>query len=115
MPHCIIEYSAQLTSTIKPSQLISAVHNGAFSTELFDEHDIKVRAMSFDDYQSGSIKANFIHVIARILSGRTLIQRQALSNAIVSELSFLNCSSTSITVEVVDIERESYAKIVTSA
>ncbi len=113
MPHCIIEYSANLAHTVKPSQLISAVYNGAFNAQLFEEHDIKVRAMCFDDYQSGSVKADFIHVIARILSGRSLEQRQSLSKAILAELKLLNCTATSLTVEVVDIERESYAKVIT--
>ena len=113
MPHCIIEYSAQLQKTVKPTQLISAVYNGAFTSELFESNDIKTRAISFDDHQTGSVKANFIHVTIKILSGRTLEQRQKLSHAISNELNMLNCSATSLTVEVVDMERESYAKVIT--
>ena len=112
MPHCIIEYSAPLHASIKPSQLISAVYNGAFNTNLFECNDIKSRVIPFDHYQSGSVKANFIHVTAKILSGRTLAQRKALSHAILAELKMLNGCATSLTVEVVEIERESYAKFV---
>jgi 5-carboxymethyl-2-hydroxymuconate isomerase len=113
MPHCIIEYSAQLKNTVKPIQLISAVYNGAFTSELFESNDIKTRVICFDEYQAGSVKANFIHVIAKILSGRTLEQRNMLSHAILNELHMLNCSATSLTVEVVEMERESYAKVIT--
>ena len=113
MPHCLIEYSAQLNNTLKPAQLISAVYNGAFNAELFESNDIKTRVICFDDYQSGSVKANFVHVTAKILSGRSLAQRNMLSHAILAELKMLNCPSTSLTVEVVEIERESYAKVIT--
>lgn len=113
MPHCIIEYSQGLQNTLKPSQLISAVYNGTFTSGLFEGDDIKTRVMCFDDYQSGSVKANFVHVVAKILSGRSLVQRNNLSHSILAELKMLNCCATSLTVEVIEIERESYAKVVT--
>ncbi|GAA0817539.1 5-carboxymethyl-2-hydroxymuconate Delta-isomerase [Colwellia sp. D2M02] len=113
MPHCIIEYSAPLHAVLKPSQLISAVYNGAFNSELFENSEIKTRVIPFDNYQSGSVKVNFIHVVTKILSGRTLAQRKLLSQTILAELKMLNLSKTSLTVEIVEMERDSYAKVIT--
>jgi len=113
MPHCIIEYSKDLEKTIDPSQLLTAVYLGALSSKLFASDDIKSRTLSFEHFQCGTIKSSFVHVTTKILSGRTLEQRTMLSNSILAELRNLDFSSTSLTVEVVDIEKASYAKIVT--
>jgi len=113
MPHCIIEYSKDLEEIIKPSQLLTAVYNGALSSKLFKSDDIKSRTLSFEHFQSGTIKSSFVHVTTKILSGRTLEQRVTLSNSIIAELKKLDLTSSSLTVEIVDIEKSSYAKIVT--
>lgn len=113
MPHCIIEYSKDLEQTLSSKQLLNATFQGALASELFSEGDIKTRTVVFDHYQSGTIKSSFIHVTARILSGRNLAQRTLLSTKILAELTKLSCKSTSLTVEVVEIEKSSYAKIVT--
>ncbi|ROR98001.1 5-carboxymethyl-2-hydroxymuconate isomerase [Sinobacterium caligoides] len=109
MPHCIIEHSKNL----EPAKLIDAVYQGARKSNLFEDDDIKSRTMGFDYYQSGSTKNSFVHVTTKILSGRNLEQRAMLSRSILSELESLNIQSTSLTVEVVEIERTSYAKVVT--
>ncbi|MBT3315101.1 MAG: 5-carboxymethyl-2-hydroxymuconate Delta-isomerase [Anaerolineae bacterium] len=110
MPHCIIEHSKELGNSISPAKLIIAVHQGAFEAGLFREKDIKTRILSFKDYQVGSTKLNFIHVTVRILAGRSEEQRAILSNAVLSELEKLSLSSTSLTVEICEIDKESYAK-----
>ena len=109
MPHCIIEYSKNLEA----AQLIDAVYQGARKSKLFEDDDIKSRTMEFDHYQSGSTKNSFVHVTTKILSGRNLEQRSMLSRLILSELESLSIQSTSLTVEVVEMERTSYAKVVT--
>lgn len=109
MPHCIIEHSKNL----EPSKLIDAVYQGARKSQLFENDDIKTRTIGFDNYQSGSVKSSFVHVTTKNLSGRNLEQRSMLSQLILSELESLSFISTSLTIEVVEIERESYAKVVT--
>jgi 5-carboxymethyl-2-hydroxymuconate isomerase len=111
VPHCIIEYSNGLDN----SKLIDSVHKGASNSQLFDEHDIKTRSIGFSDHKVNSTINTFVHVTTKILSGRTLEQRSTLSHSILAELQKLNYPSTSLTVEVVEIERESYAKEVTCA
>lgn len=109
MPHIIIEHCESISSA---EQLMTVVDKGALCAELFEPNDIKIRAMSFKHHQSGTSSLAFIHVTARILSGRTLAQRQQLSACILDELKALNLREISLTVEVVEIEKQSYAKSV---
>jgi len=120
MPHCIIEYSAELAQEIDINKLMYGVFEGAVSSSLFSTTDIKVRAIAFNDYyaESGNVAKNkqqrFIHVCSKILSGRTLEQRQYLAKLMLSQLTKLNLSAVSISVETIDMERESYCKQVNS-
>jgi 5-carboxymethyl-2-hydroxymuconate isomerase len=108
MPHCIIEYSKDID--IEPSVLIDQVFKSALNTKLFEEHHIKTRTLVFDHYQKGALKEKFIHVSAKILSGRTLKQRSILSQSILDGLVNLGLNSVTITVEVIEMERGSYTK-----
>jgi 5-carboxymethyl-2-hydroxymuconate isomerase len=112
VPHCIIEYSQDLEVEIEPSKLIKLVHQGAATSKLFDESHIKTRALAYTYYQTGISDNAFIHVTAKILSGRTQAQKAGLSKSILSQLEKLALSSVTITVQICDIETESYAKIV---
>ncbi|MFT7388377.1 MAG: 5-carboxymethyl-2-hydroxymuconate isomerase [Candidatus Endobugula sp.] len=129
MPHCIIEYASALTSITSPEALIQSVHSGAVNSGLFNVADIKLRAIPFDHYMSGaqkfdaalltsspSMKGNgnlpFIHVCVKMLSGRTPEQRHHLSKSILEALSRLPLPSISLTVEVVEIEAQSYGKLI---
>lgn len=110
MPHCIIEHS----STINAEQLNNKVFLGALNSELFeaDGRDIKVRSIAYENYQTGTEKEDFIHVMVRILSGRSDTDKAMLSETVMTQLLSLSLSSASITVEVVDMDRNSYAKVV---
>lgn len=112
MPHCIIEYSKPLEKVIQPQQLIDAVLNGAKKSDLFELDHIKLRTQSFEHYQRGDERLSFIHVTLKILSGRTVEQRECLSQLVAEELGKLAVADVTITVEVIDMERESYTKIV---
>lgn len=114
MPHCIIEHSP----TINGSDLLPLVFKGALNTRLFesDGSDIKVRALPFQEYQTGVSKSDFIHVVLKILSGRSASDKQNLSQQVLKQIISLNLQSCSVTVEVVDIDididRSSYSKVV---
>lgn len=112
MPHMLIEYTKGLEDSVTPSDLINSVYKGACDSELFDNNLIKTRSIVFDNYQSGLTQSNFIHVTARILAGRTETQRKTLTSSILSELKSLleGVSPISITVEVVDIEKETHSE-----
>ena len=106
MPHCIIEHSSALVA----ADLLAAVYQGAVKSQLFDHRDIKSRALSYEQHHSGDGITAFVHVSVRILSGRDVEQKAELSHAILQELVALNFSATSLTVEILDIEKASYAK-----
>jgi len=106
MPHCIIEHASSISS----EPLLKAVYQGALDSGLFDSNDIKVRSTRFEQYQSGTERFKFVHVVMKILDGRNLEQKSSLSSLVLSELLKLPIENASFTVEVVDIERASYAK-----
>jgi 5-carboxymethyl-2-hydroxymuconate isomerase len=110
MPHCVIEHSASIDGTT----LVTLVHKGALTSNLFEAEgsDIKVRALAFDTYQTGSVDINFIHVTLNILSGRNLEQKSMLSQLVLEQLKSLSLIGCSISVEVADIDRASYAKVI---
>ena len=112
MPHCIIEYANPVAATTSPANIIAAVHNGAVNSELFNEKDIKTRALGYDHYQVGTEQTDFIHVNAKILSGRNAEQKKQLSDAIIQALAGLGLEKVSLTVEVIDMDREIYGKLV---
>ena len=84
MPHCIIEHSTQIDGKI----LVPLVHQGALESNLFDPEgsDIKVRAIPYTNYQTGSVDINFVHVNLRILSGRNPDQKLHLSKLVLEKL-----------------------------
>lgn len=110
MPHCIIEYSK--TVDISPSCLVEAVHQAVLETALFDASHIKTRALAYEHYQLADDSRDFIHVTVRLHSGRTTQQKQQLTAMILQSLKNLGLTTTTITVEGVDIDSESYAKLV---
>ena len=116
MPHCIIEYSQELENEIDPKLMINAAHQGALASGLFEENHIKSRTVSYQHYKTGAKDLRFIHITARILSGRTLEQKADLSQNILVQFKVLleekGLSAISVTVEVSDMEREAYSKII---
>ena len=110
MPHCIIEHSINFDSDL----LVKKVFQGALSTGLFepDGGDIKVRALGYSSYMTGPKKSDFIHVALKILSGRTPEQKLSLSSSVIEGLAALAYNDVSITVEVVDVDRDSYRKVI---
>ncbi|MCO4798080.1 MAG: 5-carboxymethyl-2-hydroxymuconate Delta-isomerase [Colwelliaceae bacterium] len=110
MPHCIIEYSQELSQQINISQLNDSVFRGADASNLFTIDAIKVRALPYQDYIVGENEQGFIHVSAKILKGRTTEQKQLLSQAILSQILSLTIANVSVSVEVLDIDTDSYVK-----
>jgi 5-carboxymethyl-2-hydroxymuconate isomerase len=110
MPHCVIEHSAVFESAV----VMEKVFAGAFQSQLFEEDgsDIKVRARVFEHFRTGNTKADFIHVSLNILSGRSAAQKAHLAETVLQQLAVLALAPSSISVEVIDIDRASYRKIV---
>ncbi|GLX77325.1 hypothetical protein tinsulaeT_06650 [Thalassotalea insulae] len=110
MPHCVIEHSANIDG----ETLVPLVYKGALASNLFDPEgsDIKVRALPYANYQTGKLNLSFIHVTLNILSGRNSEQKSALTQLVLGQLKTLTMTNCSISVEVADIDRASYAKVI---
>ena len=111
MPHCIIEHSEKF-SEIAPELLKKAVE-ALEESQLFQPQDIKARSMAYaHSIVGGDLDAAFVHIKLTILSGRTQEQKQALTTALGEGISSLlkPMGTTSLTVAVQDISRETYYK-----
>ena len=111
MPHCIIEYTPNLP--IDTTGLLQTAHQVMIDSGLFGVADIKTRAFVVNDYVLGASsvgEGNFIHIIIRLLDGRTIAQKQALTSNMAKTLRARLQNVPSITVDIIDMVRESYAK-----
>ena len=106
MPHCLIEHS----ETIDGEFLMPLVFEGASESGLFEVNTIQVRTLSFNHYTIENKKTDFIHVVLKILTGRTPEQKNHLSGLVMNKLKANFITRCTITVEVVDIDRSSYSK-----
>ncbi|MCP4982768.1 MAG: 5-carboxymethyl-2-hydroxymuconate Delta-isomerase [Gammaproteobacteria bacterium] len=110
MPHCIIDYSAEVAEQIDIDALLAAVHDGAMDSALFPEYDIKVRALAFRDHRTGQTRDSFVHVALHLLDGRSDEQKTMLSECVLGRIEPLLPEVVSVSVEILDIHRESYRK-----
>lgn len=110
MPHCIIEYSKTLNSKVEAGKLIEVVHRGVLESGLFEANHIRIRATVYEDHVIGYPVKDFIHVTLKILSGRNQQQKKDLTGLVLGELDKMGLTSISLTVEVIDIERDTYSR-----
>ena len=111
MPHCIIEYTPNLP--MDTAELLQTAHQVMIDSGLFGVADIKTRAFVVNDYVLGASsvgEGNFIHIIIRLLDGRTIAQKQALTSNMAKTLRARLPNVPSITVDIIDMVRECYAK-----
>jgi 5-carboxymethyl-2-hydroxymuconate isomerase len=112
VPHCIIEYAKEIEQSVSASDLVQMVHIGAVKSGLFEEEHIKTRAIAYEHFRTGSGDSAFVHVSLKILAGRNQQQRKSLTDHVLNELQAIPLSPLSLTVEVRDMERETYSKAV---
>jgi 5-carboxymethyl-2-hydroxymuconate isomerase len=116
MPHCTIEYVEELEEELDPMLMIGAVHNGAVASGLFNESHIKSRAVPYQHYKTGTGELRFIHITAKVLSGRSNEQKSSLSQHLLEHFKLLlidkALTAITLTVEVRDMDKEAYSKAV---
>ena len=110
MPHCIIDYSPEVAEQIDIDALIDAVHRGAMESDLFPEYDVKTRALAYPHHRTGQTRDSFVHVALHLLSGRSDAQKAMLSECVLDCIEALLPRVVSVSVEILDIHRESYRK-----
>lgn len=121
MPHIIVEHSKDIEkNSVKELQVeIKKIMNSLIEGN-FDPDQCKCRAISFDEYfvgQPDQSTSSFIHITIKILSGRTLEVRKKLAQMsgdfaqkIFEELK-LPSTRCDISVDIVEMDRDSYKKI----
>ena len=110
MPHCILEYSQNLEQEVPPADLLEAIKRACIASTLFSVEDIKLRSFPYKSFITGGQEDAFIHVTLRILSGRTLEQKSQLSHLVLESLTQFSLKGVSFSVEVCDMDRDTYAK-----
>jgi len=118
MPHLTIEYSSNLGSVFTPA-LLRTVNHALLGTGQFQEADIKSRTQAFDCFAVGTADEPRGFVAARlaILSGRNAKTKSGIAEALLAALeSFVIAGGMElqISVEIVDIDRDSYVKTSTA-
>ncbi len=112
MPHCVLEYNAALVEQVSVDDLLENVFEGMVAAELFASKDIKVRAHAFANHLSGASYQNFINVNVFLLPGRTVAQKQALTELVLAGLESLQIPSMEMSVQAIELEA-SYVKAFT--
>lgn len=115
MPHFIIEYSQSLEQYA--SKMLKAIFQAAGDSGLFQPEDVKVRAQAFSHYLNGYNQADFIHLVIKLMPGRTAQQHQALSQAAAAALyesitSPVPSQPVVISSEVIELKQTSYHKLI---
>ena len=109
MPHFVIDCSPSISSTVSPTDLIREVHIIAEASGLFRTADIKVRIREYENYLVAGETADFIHVFASIMDGRTVAQKAELSKAVVTKLCTLFPDVTTVSMNVWEFENATYS------
>ena len=79
---------------------------------MFKANQIKTRAYPFQEFTNAGESNPYIHIQARIKSGRNVDNKKQFAQVILSGLKPLAIPALVVTVEVIDMDRESYGKFV---
>ena len=111
MPHLLIEYSANLEPALDIPALVAAVHSAALETGVFPIGGLRTRAARRDVFRiaDGHADNGFIHIQARIGSGRPPEVRQRAAEQIFARLKAMTATHFAVhplglTLEIVEID-----------
>ena len=114
MPHAIIEYSANIEDEVLAADLSDRIHGTLIECGLFSAKDIKTRSYCAEDFMVGEKgqDGSFVHVTVSLFDGRTLEQKQDLSQKVLDSLQEAEMEGVdSISVDIRDITKACYRKI----
>ena len=112
MPHIIVEYADDVLNQQGAILLCQQLFNVVEETAMFEPANIKVRMYPVSIYKTASESNGFIHVQCRIHRGRTAEQKKFLTQSITNVLCNMEIIDCIFTAEVIDIDTESYSKLV---
>ena len=116
MPHLHMEYTANLPDLNADVALMRLNNVLVASGQFSAEHDIKSRAVKLETFRVGTALAErgFVHVKLALLSGRSSEIKKQLADSLLGVIQELGSwpadVSVQLCVEILDIDREPYAK-----
>jgi len=110
VPHIIAEYTESALSKDDVAKLLRTIHQSVTDSGLFEKSHVRTRAYPFCQFTNGLEDKPYVHIQARIKSGRDASNRKALADAILNGVVQLSLSVAVVTVEIIDMDRDSYAK-----
>jgi 5-carboxymethyl-2-hydroxymuconate isomerase len=117
MPHCILEYSANVPDRPDLGRVLGDLHAALMATGEFTLADIKSRAVRHEQFLigDGDPARVFVALTVQILSGRSDEAKARISEALLDVLARHYPASlaerrSSLTVQVSDIHRASYRR-----
>lgn len=117
MPQIKLEYTSNIKIELDKEQLLLQIHK-SISESGIDINNCKSRLIKIDDFLVGENKLNkFVHLEVKILEGREQSVKNEIGNNLLNLLSDYfkeagNNKSLQITVELMDIQKNSYYKSV---
>ena len=110
MPHIIVEYPEGIVDDKSVSVVLQTIHQSIADSGLFKADQIKARAYPFRQFTNAGGNDPYIHIQARIKSGRNADNKKRLSDVVMAGLAPLNLQVAVVTVEIIDMDRDSYGK-----
>jgi len=110
MPHLILEYSEGLEDTVPIGKLIDTVIQASIESGAVQEKDLKARALPYRHFRLADGGATFIHATVRLLAGRGPDIKLRMTSLIREQLAAIAPSVHSISVEICDMDANSYRK-----
>lgn len=112
MPHAILEYSSNLSADMASGHLTDLVHEVMIQSGLFQTDSIKTRSCVVSDFRVGAKgrDGSFVYLSIALLDGRTLEQRQTLSDNLLKAIGPALAHVDQFTVEIREMDKETYRK-----
>ncbi|WP_249672050.1 5-carboxymethyl-2-hydroxymuconate Delta-isomerase [Pseudomonas abieticivorans] len=116
MPHLHLEYSENLPALEVDTLLLRLNHALVATGQFANESDIKSRAVKAQAFRVGTAPGNrgFAHIKLALLSGRSPEVKKLVSESLLTVLTeaapWPAGLNIQLCVEILDIDRESYAK-----
>ena len=110
MPHIIVEYPKQRLNDTQVDEILHTIHHAIAQSGLYKPVMIKTRAYAFNKFTNAGGSESYIHIQARIKATPDVDRKKQLSDVIIKGISALNIPASVVTVEIIDMERESYGK-----
>lgn len=117
MPHLIVEITENTRLARSKEELLDECNAALLASGQFDEPSIKSRVIMLDIYRRGTEQGDrgFVHATLQILDGRDQAIRKDLGERVASAIA--ECvrpgtegQSVQVTVNVVEMERATFAK-----